>query len=177
MQAAILAGGLGTRIRPLTEYIPKSMVPVKGRPFIDHQLEMMKKKGVDSIVLCLGHMHEKVTAHCGDGSRYGLEIKYSIEHEPLGTAGAIKNAENLLRNMFFVVYGDSYLTADLREVFEHFSRRDKLALNAVYRNKNMIERSNISIRNGFVAEYDKKGNSNFEYIDYGLSILKSCLGS
>ena len=172
MQALILAGGLGTRIKPLTEYIPKPMVPVRGRPFIDHQLELMKKNGIGRIVLCLGHMQDKITAHCGDGSRYGLKIRYSIEHEPLGTAGAIKNADKLLEDIFFVVYGDSYLTAEFKEIFNYFSRKDNLALNAVYRNKNSIERSNISIKDGFVTEYDKKGNSNLEYIDYGLIIFR-----
>jgi len=172
MQAAIIAGGLGTRIQPLTAKIPKSMVVINGRPFIDYQLELMKGKGIEKVVLCLGNMHEKIIAHCGDGSRYGLEIRYSIEHEPLGTAGAIKNAEKLLEDIFFIMYGDSYLTTNFKEVLEYFKRKDNLALNAVYKNNNRIEPSNISVKNGFVVAYDKNNNSNFKYIDYGLSIFR-----
>src|SRR3954452_22252294 len=111
---ALLAGGLATRLRPITETIPKALVDLAGRPFIDHQLDLLRRNGVRTVVLCLGHLGEQVQAHCGDGSRYGLTLRYSFDGDKLlGTGGAIRRAAHLLDGgpdgTFWVMYGDSYM--------------------------------------------------------------------
>src|SRR4051812_31185011 len=114
---ALLAGGLATRLRPITERIPKALVDVAGKPFIDHQLALLHGAGIRKVVLCLGHLGEQVQAHCGDGSRYGMQLRYSFDGEKLmGTGGALARATPLLAEMgagdaaapFWVMYGDSY---------------------------------------------------------------------
>src|SRR5271163_370338 len=107
---AILAGGLATRMRPVTERIPKSMIEVAGRPFIEHQLELLQAENVKNVVLCVGHLGEMIQAHIGDGKRFGLSVSYSFDGERLlGTGGALRRALPLLGHDFFVLYGDSYL--------------------------------------------------------------------
>ena len=110
MPVAIICGGMGTRLFPLTEDVPKSLVPVCGKPFIHHQLELIKKKGVQNVVLCVGKFGEQIETYVQDGSAWGLDVKYSYDgDEPLGTGGAVKKALPLLPEKFFVMYGDSYL--------------------------------------------------------------------
>ncbi|MBU4573591.1 MAG: NTP transferase domain-containing protein, partial [Proteobacteria bacterium] len=97
MQAAVIAGGLGTRLGALTKDIPKPLVPVAGRPFLEHQLGLLKAGGVDKVVLCIGHLGEQIQAFVGDGSRWGLEVAYSLDGSTLlGTGGSLKKAAPLL---------------------------------------------------------------------------------
>src|SRR3990172_13138339 len=110
MQAVILAGGLGTRLRPITETIPKAMAPVRGRPFLEYQLDVLAGNGIDNVIICLGYLGHMIEDHFGDGRRFGVSIRYGYERgRLLGTAGAIKNVEGQLKDAFFVLYGDSYL--------------------------------------------------------------------
>src|SRR5690348_17236437 len=133
MQMAILAGGLATRLRPITETIPKSMVPVQGKPFLEHQIALVRAHGVTDLVLCVGHLYQPIEAYFGDGSRFGLRIRYSVEADRLlGTGGALKQAEPLLEDRFFLMYGDSYLLYDYAEVMAR--ARDHEALMVVYHN-------------------------------------------
>ena len=123
MQCVILAGGLATRMRPLTETIPKALLPVAGRPFLDHQLEWLAGHGVSDVVLCVGYRADAIQAHAGDGARYGLHIRYVDEAERLrGTAGALRLAldEGALEESFLVTYGDSFLPIDFEAVFAAF---------------------------------------------------------
>src|SRR5215203_1919722 len=111
---ALLAGGLATRLRPITKTIPKALVDMAGRPFIDHQLALLHRNGVRRVVMCLGHLGEQVQAHCGDGARYGMHLSYSFDGDKLmGTGGAIRRAGHLLDDRpddaFWVMYGDSYM--------------------------------------------------------------------
>src|SRR3989338_1997571 len=112
MQTVILAGGRGTRLSPITNMIPKPMVTVKDKPFLEYLLLMLKRNSLEKILLCVGYLGEKIEVYFGDGRRLGMEIKYSYEKEPLGTAGGLKLAENLLEEEFLVLYGDSYLDID-----------------------------------------------------------------
>src|SRR3990172_12840536 len=156
MQIVILAGGLGTRLRPITERMPKCMVPVDGKPFLEYQLELFSRQGVRDIVLCVGHLGEAVLEHFGDGSRFGVQIAYSWERQGLlGTAGALKNAEPLLAPEFFVTYGDSYLLLDYREIMRRFREGNALGMMVAYRNHDRWERSNVALREGHVSAYDK----------------------
>src|SRR3954452_19673023 len=124
---ALLAGGLATRLRPVTQAIPKALVELAGRPFIDHQLELLHRNGVRTTVICLGHIGEQVRDHCGDGSRYGLRLRYSFDGEKLmGTGGALARAAPILGespgDALWVMYGDSYMDIDYRAVLDAFAR-------------------------------------------------------
>jgi NDP-sugar pyrophosphorylase family protein len=174
VQAVILAGGLGTRLKPVIQDIPKAMTPIQGKPFLEHQLNLLKRNGISDIVLCIGHLGHKIKEYFGDGSKFGVRIKYSEEGEKLlGTAGAIKKAEGLLDDIFFVTYGDAYLILDYREVMRSFKKANKLGLMVVYRNFDRYNRSNVVVEDGMVKIYDKKKKfPGMVYIDFGVSIFK-----
>ena len=126
IQVVILAGGLATRLGELTKMRPKSMVEICNKPFLAHQLELLRANGIIDIVLCIGHLGIQIMDTFGDGSKFGMHIRYSVENKPLGTAGAIKNAESLLGNTFFVMYGDSYLFLNFPQVMSYFMSQNKL---------------------------------------------------
>jgi NDP-sugar pyrophosphorylase family protein len=172
---ALLAGGLATRLRPVTATIPKALIEVAGRPFIDHQLALLRRQGVRRVVLCLGHLGAVVQEHLGDGSAHGLELHYSYDGPRLlGTAGALRRAAPLLGNLFWVLYGDSYLEVDYGAILEALPPRPALGLMTVVRNQNRWDRSNAVYRGGRVLRYDKRAASaDMEHIDYGLSLLRA----
>tara|TARA_Y100000310_G_scaffold338314_1_gene427610 strand:- start:4406 stop:5104 length:699 start_codon:yes stop_codon:yes gene_type:complete len=114
-QAFVLAGGKGERLKPLTNDIPKPLVKVKGKPIIEYCVELLAKHGVKEIILGVGHMHEQIQEYFGDGSKYGISIVYSVETEPLGTGGALKQAEVMLNDKFFMLNGDNIANFDLTE--------------------------------------------------------------
>jgi len=186
---AVLAGGLATRLRPITEKIPKSLIPVAGKPFLAHQLELLRSRGIRRIVLCVGHLGEMIQRQFGDGSAFGVELDYSFDSprrsetearteaggpKLLGTGGAIKNALPLLGMEFFVLYGDSYLPIEYRPIAEFFRRSGKPGCMTVYRNEGRYDTSNVVFRDGNVAVYDKtKRLPEMHHIDYGLSLLQA----
>jgi len=172
---AILAGGLATRLRPITEKIPKSLVPVSGKPFLAHQLDLLRSRGIRHAVLCIGYLGEMIQRDFGDGSAYGVKLDYSFDGPKLlGTGGAIKRALPLLDREFFVLYGDSYLPIEYRPVAECFHRSGKLGLMTVYRNEGRYDTSNVVFRDGEIAVYDKKNRRpDMQHIDYGLSLFKA----
>jgi NDP-sugar pyrophosphorylase family protein len=173
-QIVVLAGGKATRLYPLTNRIPKSLIPIDGIPFIEHQFRLFKKNNISDVVLCLGTFHEKIRNHIENVKGLGLPVMYSIEDPSnlLGTLGALKKAYDLLDEYFFVIWGDSYLETDFDKVLQAFLKSGKLGLMTAYKNENKIEPSNMALKNDMVVDYDKKQNRNFEYIDYGLSIFK-----
>lgn len=177
MQVVLLAGGLATRLRPITEKIPKGMVEIAGKPFLEHQLELLKRNGLREIILCVGYLGEMVEAYFGDGGRWGVSIQYAYDGKTLvGTGGAIKRAEPLLRDAFMVLYGDSYLDIPYQKIVEDFRRRDALGLMTVYRNEGKLDRSNVVFKDGKLLVYDKRNPMpEMRYIDYGLSILKKSI--
>jgi MurNAc alpha-1-phosphate uridylyltransferase len=174
VQTVILSGGLATRLRPLTETLPKAMIPVAGRPFIDHQLQLLNRNGIKDVVLCLGYLGEQIEAFVGDGSAWKVRVRYTWEKEQLlGTGGALKLAEPLLDEEFFLTYGDSYLPIDYVEVAEAFSRVSNLGMMVVYKNEDRFERSNVVLDGDLVCNYDKQERTpDMVYIDYGLTALK-----
>ena len=136
MQAVILAGGMGTRLRPVTEQIPKVMVPVNGKPFLLHLLELLRNQGIDDVVLCIGYLGEQVRDFFGNGESLGIRIQYSQEEERLlGTGGALKQAQSLLDDCFFVINGDVYLPVDYTELERASLQRGKKAFMVVYDNR------------------------------------------
>ncbi len=173
MQVAILAGGLATRLGDLARNQPKSMVEIEGRPFLEYQLEFLKQGGVLDVVLCIGHLGEQIQRHFDHGSRFGVNIRYSIEENPLGTAGALKKAVPLLEDEFFTLYGDSYLFVDYRQVMSYFQSQNKLGLMTVYENHNCWDKSNVAIEGNLVKTYSKKNQTqDMVFLDYGLNVLK-----
>jgi MurNAc alpha-1-phosphate uridylyltransferase len=173
MQIAILAGGMATRLGALTMDRPKSMVDIQGKPFLEYQLVLLREAGIKNVMLCLGYKGEQIQDYFGDGSKYGINLEYSFERNQLGTAGALKNAEKLLNNVFFTIYGDSYLFLDFGQIMSFFESRNKLALMTVYRNDNQFARSNAMIQGNAVTKYSKNGSTEgMTYIDYGVSLFR-----
>jgi NDP-sugar pyrophosphorylase family protein len=169
----ILAGGLATRMRPITEKIPKALIEIMGRPFITYQLDYLYEQGVRDVVLCLGYLGEMIESLVGDGSKIGINIRYSYDGAKLlGTGGAIKKALPLLPEEFFVFYGDSYLPINFNDVFHAFKSSNKNASMVVIKNENKWDISNVIYEQGVLVEYNKKNPSPaMQYIDYGLGIL------
>jgi NDP-sugar pyrophosphorylase family protein len=173
MQLAILAGGLGTRLGPLTANTPKSLVPVLGRPFLEHQIKLVRAAGVERLVLCIGHYGEQIVERFGDGGSFGMEIAYSREGDQLlGTGGALKLAESLLADAFMMMWGDSYLLLDYADIWRTFQAQDLPAMMVVYRNENQRVPSNVVVDEGKVTVYDKWSHDPQKvYIDEGLTCL------
>ena len=174
MQAVILAGGLGTRLRPLTNGVPKAMVMVHGKPFLEYQVRLLRNGGITSLVLCIGHLGQHIREYFGDGGKYGVDIRYSDDGDTLlGTAGALKRAEPLLADDFFLIYGDSYLFLDYRAIMDYFRQRDKLALMVVYRNEDSREPSNVVTDGESVLAYDKETRTaDMTHINFGASVIR-----
>jgi NDP-sugar pyrophosphorylase family protein len=168
----ILAGGLATRLRPLTEKIPKSLIEVAGRPFLEHQLVLLRKNGITEIFLCVGYLGEMIEELFEDGKRFGVHISYSYDgRKLLGTGGAIKKLLPKLPDSFFVLYGDAYLKIDYRAVADHFQKSAKPALMTVFRNQDAWDRSNVWFEDGKLYRYSKTERlPQMRCIDYGLTI-------
>ncbi|NBQ55699.1 MAG: nucleotidyl transferase, partial [Verrucomicrobia bacterium] len=169
MPVAILAGGLATRLRPITEKIPKALVEVAGKPFVFHQLDWLKRQKIHHVVLCVGYFGEMIREQVGAGERWGMQIKYSFDGEKLlGTGGALKKALPLLGDEFFVFYGDSFLPIDFLPVEQAFQASGKPALMTFLKNQGQWDRSNVEAQEGRLIAYNKKAPSlAMEYIDYG----------
>jgi MurNAc alpha-1-phosphate uridylyltransferase len=174
LPVVILAGGLATRLYPVTKKTPKSLIPVAGRPFIEHQLTLLKEKGITQVILCVGNLGKMIEVHVGDGSRFGLEVRYSYDGDVLlGTGGAIKKVIGILPDAFMILYGDSYLDIDFEPIVQQFNSEKFPVLMTVYRNQNTLDTSNISMKDGRVLKYDKKNPvPSMEYIDYGLIAIR-----
>jgi len=172
LPVAIIAGGLATRLHPITDTIPKSLVEVAGQPFVLHQLALLRGRRV---VLCLGHLGEQVEAVVGDGARHGVEAVYSHDGgRLLGTGGALCKALPLLGEAFLVLYGDSYLRCDYDDVERAFLASGKCALMTVFENDGQYDVSNVRFRDGQILCYDKQpGLPNMTHIDYGLGALRA----
>lgn len=172
---AILAGGMATRLRPITEKIPKALVTVAGEPFLAHQLRLLRGAGLCHVVVCAGYRGEMIEAEFGDGSRFGARIEYSYDGPHLlGTGGALKRALPLLRQKFFVLYGDSYLPVDYRKLGNAFLASEKPALMAVFKNEGRWGTSNVWFDGKRILSYDKKERiPQMQYIDYGLGVLRA----
>jgi mannose-1-phosphate guanylyltransferase len=173
MQAVILAGGLGTRLWPLTKQIPKPMVRVAGAPYLEHQLRLLAKQQITDIVLLTGYLGSQIEKHFGDGGHLGLHIRYSREPHPLGTGGALREARHLLADLFVLIYGDSYLPIDYAQVAERLTRSKATGVMVVYRDPagETSVRSNVALdESDWVSRYDKTAvnDPELEYIEAGV---------
>ena len=171
-QCVILAGGLATRLRPITDNIPKSMVSIENRPFLNYQIELLKNKGVTDIVLCIGHKGSIIKSYFGNGSNLNVKISYSSEDTLLGTGGALRNATNILQDSFLVLYGDAYLDVDYRKIVNYSKQINCPALLTVFKNEGKFDTSNVIFIDDKFVLYDKQNpTKEMQHIDYGLSIL------
>jgi NDP-sugar pyrophosphorylase family protein len=180
LPCVILAGGLATRMRPMTERVPKTLLPVRGTPFADLQLTWLRAQGIEHVVYSLGHQASAIREHVGDGTRYGLHVVYVDEGAELrGTGGALRLAveTGAVRDAFFALNGDSYLTVDLSVVERAFESSDLPALMTVLRNDDRWDASNAIVEDGRVVLYDKRRPADrraaMRWIDYGISILRA----
>jgi len=170
----VLAGGVATRLRPLTDTIPKSLVEVAGKPFAVHQIELLQRNGIADVTFLIGHLGEMIADTLGDGHRWGVRIHYVPDGpRALGTAGAVRNALPLIRDPFFVIYGDSYLDCDYAAVARAFAASGRRGLMTVCRNAGKWDRSNVLYTAGRIARYDKLDRTvEMEHIDYGLGVFR-----
>jgi len=178
LPVAILAGGLATRLRPLTEKIPKALLELNGEPFIVHQLRLLHSRGIRHAVLCIGYLGEMVQAAVGDGAAFGIKVDYVFDGPKLlGTAGALKRATAAipaLGGSFFTLYGDSYLPIDYLAVQRHFTASGKSALMTVYKNIGQFDASNVVFDGTDILVYDKKAKlPEMHHIDYGLGVFRA----
>jgi len=173
LPVAILAGGLGTRLYPVTERIPKALVEIHGEPFLAHQLRLLRVRGVERVALCIGQHGDRIREFAGDGARFGLTVEYATDGPVLlGTAGAVRNALPLLGPEFFVLYGDSYLPCSYQEVEQAFHAAGQPGLMTVYRNQDRWDASNVEFAGGRIVAYDKKNRTTrMQHIDYGLGVF------
>jgi len=173
-QIVILAGGLATRLYPTTKKIPKSMVLVNKKPFLEHQLMLCKKNKIKNVVLCVGHLWKQIRDYFDDGKDFGVNITYSIETERLDTGGALKNAFQYLNDVFFVMYGDSYLTINWQDIYKFYKKANKQGLMTVYENNWNFCPSQILLNNSKdeIIEFTKENfKPEMRHMEYGINIL------
>jgi NDP-sugar pyrophosphorylase family protein len=180
-QAVILAGGLGTRMRPITETIPKPMIAVAAKPFLQWQLELLGRAGLVRSLLLVSYLGEQIREYFGNGEKFGWNVEYSFEDSPMGTGGALKIAEEKLRDYFVLVNGDTYLEIDYREMVAQFLRSKCAALIAAYRlpgegseeNPASILPGNLAVNaDGVVMDYRKRGPERLSFVDAGVIVMK-----
>ncbi len=178
-QAVILAGGRGERLKPITDTTPKPMIPINGKPFLEYLIEMLKENGISEVLILAGYLSEKIVEYFGDGSKFGINIRYSIlslfdeaglENES-GTR--IKQASHLLDDIFLLMYCDNYWPLDLRKLSDFYFKQGKLASVVVYTNKDNFTKNNILVNDkGFVVKYDRsRNNQNLNGVEIGFFII------
>ncbi len=179
LSIAILAGGLATRLHPVTQTIPKAMIEINGKPFLEHQILLFKSQNFKEIVVLTGYLSQMIEEYFGDGSKFGVHIQYSYDGDKLlGTGGALQKALPLLSDNFIVIYGDSYLNVPYSPIVKFYmesvikAQKQPLALMTVYKNADLYDKSNVIFQNGLLLDYDKRQKKqDMEYIDWGLGII------
>jgi len=148
MKGMILAAGEGRRLRPLTNYLPKPMLPVGGRPLLEHILTHLRNCGITNLAINLHHLPQAVIDHFGDGNRWGVRLRYSVEEELLGSAGGVKRLESFFDEPFVVYYGDLFTRADLRPMIAAHRRGESIATMGLYRVPDPWNRGIVQLDSG-----------------------------
>jgi len=177
MQVVILAGGIGSRMHNHAPALPKALIPVCNRPFIEYQLDLLATQGLNDILICSGHLGNLIENHIGNGLKWQVNVRYSRENPDrlLGTGGALLNALPMLEEAFFTLYGDSYLPTNYSAIIEAFNRSYNDAIMAVYRNEGQWDTSNVCVENGMVSLYSKSAPADqVDHIDYGITGFHRC---
>ena len=175
-QAVILAGGLGTRLWPITKEVPKPMVPIAGAPYLEHQLRYLRDQGITNIILLIGYLGEQIEQHFGDGERFGLSIQYAWEKTPLGTGGALRAAQTLLADSFLLLYGDSFLPLRYCDVLDCLqAHADARGAVVVYDNslEDTSVNNNIALdAENYLIRYDKLNRVGLTHVEAGVLALR-----
>jgi len=157
MKAVILAGGLGKRLRPLTNNKPKPMMPLGGKPILVHVINWVKKNGIKEIVLCVSYLHKTIEDYFGDGKKFGVKIEYAISSKPLATAGQLKTAEKFIDDTFVCVYGDTILDFNLKNMIRQHKEKKSFITMSLYEYKTNIRYGVIDTKNnGKVSAWNEK---------------------
>lgn len=173
MQVAILAGGLGTRLKPLTEKMPKVMVEVGGKPFLEHQLIFLKGQGFRDFVLLVCYLKEQIQNYFGSGKKWGIRLDYSCEATPLGTGGALKLASPKLDEVFLLVNGDTFFPLDFSDFLNAAESAKGQGLIAVYDNHDLVARNNIRVESdGRISQYGRQEMPDMNGVDGGVSYYR-----
>lgn len=172
-QAVILAGGMGTRLRPRTNTIPKPMIRIHGRPFLWYLIELLKKNQIRRVVILVGYKHQVIERYFGEGKKFGVTITYSYSPVEADTGTRIQQALPYIDTTFLLMYGDNYWPMDMRLLEESFMRAKKDAMVTVYSNRDHATRDNVIVRKGMVALYDRmRQKPNLRGVDIGFFLLK-----
>lgn len=173
MQALILAGGLGTRLRNVVKDRPKPMAPVNGKPFLEYQLAFLKKNGIRDIVLSTGYMSEKIEGYFDSGKTHGVSITYVKEKESLGTGGAIKNAVNMLEKQFIVLNGDSLFLIDITLMIDFHKKHGADITLALAKVKDKSRYGSVEVDNNLqIKRFSEKEESSSELINGGIYLFE-----
>jgi histidinol-phosphate phosphatase family protein len=173
-QAVILAGGRGTRLRPLTDALPKPMIRFHGKPFLEYLLELLREQGIERVSLLLGYLADSVTEYFGDGSRFGLQIEYGIGTADDDTGTRLRSVRDRLDSRFLFMYCDNYWPLDLQALTEAYERSGARAMLTVYGNLDGYTRSNVAVARDRIVTYDKtRTQSGLSGVDIGFAILES----
>ena len=157
MKAVILAGGLGKRLRPLTNNKPKPMMPLGGKPILVHVINWVKKNGIKEIVLCVSYLHKTIEDYFGDGKKFGVKIEYAISSKPLATAGQLKTAEKFIDDTFVCVYGDTLLNFNLKNMIKQHKEKKSFITMSLYEYKTNIRYGVINTKNnGRISGWNEK---------------------
>ena len=172
LQVVVLAGGLATRLRPISEKIPKSLIEINDEPFIYHQLRLLKSKGFERVVVCVGYLGNMIEDIVGNGEKFDLDVVYSYDGEVLlGTGGAIRNAFPLLDEKFMITYGDSYLDFDYAGLNSFVEQNQYPAVMTIFKNEDLFDTSNVLYNNGKILYSKMNRSADMNYIDYGFSVV------
>ena len=175
MKAVILAGGLGTRLRPLTNKKPKPMLPLGKKPLLEHLIKWIKKNGVKDIVLCVSYLHETIEEYFEDGTKFGVNIEYAISKKPLATAGQLKTAEKFIDDAFVCVYGDSLFDFNLRNMITDHKKKKSFITMSLYEYKTSIKYGVIDTKNnGKVLAWNEKPEIKSK-INMGCYVMESAV--
>ncbi|MFA6129459.1 MAG: sugar phosphate nucleotidyltransferase [Candidatus Omnitrophota bacterium] len=173
MQVVILAGGKGMRLRPITKLVPKPMVPILGKPFLQYQLEFARSLGLKRFLFLTGYLGDQIKKYFGDGKKFGVKIDYSREKKLLGTAGALRNAAPKLDKEFLLLNGDTFLPIDYNKLIKYFKQCGRVGMVSVYDNAKKIVANNIAVdKSGLVIKYDKEDHKGMVCVDSGAVVFK-----
>jgi NDP-sugar pyrophosphorylase family protein len=172
MQAVILAGGKGTRLAPLTYSVPKPMVSVCGKPFLQHLLELLKSWNLTDVLILACYLGQQMENYFGDGIPFGMNIRYSYEKEPLGTGGALRNAQDMLDETFLLFNGDTFLPINYNLLITRFEQSGRIAMVVAYGGPEQIAPNNLKVRNGRVVACNKDYGDSMTHLDAGVVAMK-----
>lgn len=172
MQAVILAGGRGARLMPLTNELPKPMIPVQGKPFLEYLIRLIKSFDLRNILILAGYLGKAIEEYFGNGSNFDLKINYSYEKQLLGTGGALRNSEEMLENEFLLLNGDTFFPIDYKELINYFYNKKKIGVISAYANLNNNIANNLSVNNlNKVCSYNKINCEGMTHLDAGAMVF------